>query len=85
MSDHANCNQHKAAMAYHKMNLAKVNNESVNSFSPIGRSLMNMDATTVWSKILQFRSRLASRPLDLSFFVTACHNDRQTLNNYIKP
>ena len=53
-SDHANCNQHKAAMVYLKMNLAKVNNESVNSFSPIGCSLMNMDATTVWSKLLQF-------------------------------
>ena len=87
VSDHANCNQHKAAMAYHKMNLAnyKVNNESVNSFSPIGHSLMNMDATTVWWKLLQFRSWLASRSLDLSFFVTACHNDRQTLNNHIKP
>ena len=85
MSDHTNCNQHKAAMAYLKMNLAKVNNESINSFSPIGRSLMNMDATTVWSKLLQFRSWLASRPLDLSFFVTACHNDRQALNNYIEP
>ena len=72
-------------MAYLKMNLAKVNNESINSFSPIGRSLMNMDATTVWSKLLQFRSWLASRPLDLSFFVTACHNDRQALNNYIEP
>ena len=27
----------------------------------------------------------ARRPLDLSFFVMACHNDRQTLNNYIEP
>ena len=44
--DHANSNQHKAAMAYLKVDLAKANNESVTSFSPIGCSLMNMDAST---------------------------------------
>ena len=25
------------------------------------------------------------KPMDLSFFLVACHNDRQTLNNYIEP
>ena len=33
-------------MAYLKADLAKANNQSVTSFSPIARSLMNMDATT---------------------------------------
>ena len=33
-------------MVYLKADLAKANNEPVTSFSPIGRSLMNMDATT---------------------------------------
>ena len=33
-------------MAYLKEDLAKANNQSVTSFSPIARSLMNMDATT---------------------------------------
>ena len=44
--DHANSNQHKASMAYLKADLAKSNNQSVTSYSPIARSLMNMDATT---------------------------------------
>ena len=44
--DHVNSNQHKAGMAYLKVDLAKANHEPVGSFSPIGRSLMNMDATT---------------------------------------
>ena len=46
MIDHANSNQHKASMAYLKADLAKANNESVTCFSPIARSLMNMDAST---------------------------------------
>ena len=33
-------------MAYLKADLAKANNQSVTTFSPIARSLMNMDATT---------------------------------------
>ena len=33
-------------MAYLKADLAKANNQSVTSFSPIAHSLMNMDATT---------------------------------------
>ena len=44
--DHMNSNQHKAAMAYLKVDLAKANNKSVTSFSLIGHSLMNMDAST---------------------------------------
>ena len=41
-----NSNQHKAAMAYLKVDLAKAKNKPVTSSSPIGCSLMNMDATT---------------------------------------
>ena len=44
--DHANSNQHKAAMSYLKSDLAKANNEPVMSFSTIARSLMNMDTAT---------------------------------------
>ena len=33
-------------MAYLKADLAKANNQSVTSYSPIARCLMNMDATT---------------------------------------
>ena len=43
--NHANSNQHKAAMANLKADLAKATNKSVTSFSLIGRSLMNMNAT----------------------------------------
>ena len=28
---------------------------------------------------------LAKQALDLSFYVVACHNDRQVLNNYFEP
>ena len=28
---------------------------------------------------------LAQQALDLSFYVVACHNDRQVLNNYFEP
>ena len=28
---------------------------------------------------------LAKQALDLSFYVAACHNDRQVLNNYFEP
>ena len=44
--NHANSNQHKAAMLYLKTDLAKASNEPVTSFSPIARSLMNMDTST---------------------------------------
>ena len=44
--EHANSNQHKAAMTYLKAALAKANNEPAASFSPNAHSLINMDATT---------------------------------------
>ena len=52
--DHANSNQHKAAMTYLKAELAKANNEPAASFSPSAHSLMNMDATTKERKKCKF-------------------------------
>ena len=37
---------------------------------------LNITSVIIW---------LAKQALDLSFYVVACHNDRQVLNNYFEP